>query len=249
MTQSAEDAATAVETRIASPERTVAIGNGVDLSRFCPPADPSGVSAEVRREFGFEEACPLALMQGRVVKEKGYPDLLEAWKRVHAEIPGARLLCVGPELESDRAGYAVEAGKLAAQAEFEGSIRFAGFREDIPRLMQAADLFVLPSWREGMPRSIIEAMASGLPVVASRIRGSREEVIDGDTGLLVPPHDPRALSKAMIRLFQDEALRRRLGKEARIRAETEFDEWKVIEAQREIYRTVCEEKGVRWPET
>lgn len=248
LTQSAEDAASAVEQGIASPERVQVISNGVNLERFCPAKAESPVASEVRREWEMAGAAPLVLMLGRCVREKGYSDLLEAWKRVHADSPEARLLCVAPELESDREGYAAEARALAARPGLEGSVLFTGFRDDIPRLMRAADLFVLPSWREGMPRSILEAMASGLPVVATRIRGSREEVTDGKTGLLVPPHDPRALAEALIQLLRDPSRRREMGRDARIRAEEEFDEAQVLELQREVYRRIFAEKGLAWPD-
>lgn len=248
MTQSAEDAAAAVDYGIARADRVQVIGNGVDLTRFRPTVESTQTRREVREEFGMSPDASLVLMIGRCVREKGYPELLEAWKRVHAESPEAGLLCVSPQLESDREGYGGEAQRMAKRPEYGGSITFTGFRDDVPRLMQAADLFVLPSWREGMPRSILEAMATGLPVVATRIRGSREEVTDGETGLLAPPHDPRALAEALIQLLCDPDRRREMGREARIRVEDEFDEAKVIELQRDVYQELFKEKGLRWPE-
>lgn len=99
-----------------------------------------------------------------------------------------------------------------------------------------------------MPRSIIEAMAAGLPVIATDIRGCREEVIDGETGRLVAPRDARALAGALGDLMRDADLRRRMGEAGRRRAEAEFDERIVLERQREIMRSLFEEKGLRWPE-
>jgi glycosyltransferase involved in cell wall biosynthesis len=110
-------------------------------------------------------------------------------------------------------------------------IRFLGYRGDVPALMRAADIFTLPSHREGMPRSVIEAMMSGLPVVGTNIRGTREEVIEGETGALVPVDDAPALAAAFGRLRRDPALRRSWGDAGRARALALYREALVIERQ------------------
>ena len=110
-------------------------------------------------------------------------------------------------------------------------IKFLGYRTDIPELFSAADIFTLPSHREGMPRSIIEAMMAGLPVVATDIRGSREEVVPDETGLLVPVGDAEALAAALTRLSGEPVLRRRLGEAGRARALALYDEAQVIDRQ------------------
>ncbi len=107
----------------------------------------------------------------------------------------------------------------------------SGYRADITRILNAADIFALPSHREGMPRSIIEAMMVGLPVVATDIRGPREEVVDGETGALVPVADADALAAALDRLAADPALRARWGTAGRARALALFDESVVITRQ------------------
>lgn len=247
MTQSREDAETAIAQCIAPPGRVLAIGNGVDLRAFNTPSDPDAIRRDVRSEFSIDPAAPLALMMGRVVREKGYPELFAAWPRVLAACPRAHLLCVGPQLASDRDGFAAEAALFLEHAPLEGTVSMAGFRGDVARLLHAADLFVLPSHREGMPRSILEAMASGLPVVATNIRGSREEVVPGETGLLVPPADSDALAHAIVELLNDEPLRLRMGAAARLRAESEFDEQLVIARQLAVYRQLFAEKGLPWP--
>jgi glycosyltransferase involved in cell wall biosynthesis len=187
-------------------------------------------------------------MMGRCVREKGYPDLFEAWKAVIAERPEARLLCVSPELESERDRYAEEARRFVSAPEMRGSVVLTGFRDDVSRLLQAADLFALPSWREGMPRSILEAMGCGIAVIATDIRGSREEVVDGETGILVPVRHPEALGQAMLRLLSDNDRRQEMGRAGRRRAEAQFDERLVIQAQEEIYRQLFLEKRIAWPE-
>jgi glycosyltransferase involved in cell wall biosynthesis len=246
-TQSREDAVTAEREGIALPGRILAIGNGVDLSLFSPATEPAPEQAAVREEFGFPAAGPMALMMGRVVREKGYGELIDAWAAVAQSLPHARLLCVGPTLESERGNYLPEARRRVVRSGLEGSVVFAGMREDIPRLLRAADLFVLPSWREGLPRSIIEAMACGRAVVATDIRGSREAVVDGETGRLVPARAAAPLAEAMLEVMTNAPLRAAMGEAGRRRAEAHFDERDVIEAQRVVYRRLFEEKGMPWP--
>ena len=110
-------------------------------------------------------------------------------------------------------------------------MRLLGYREDIADLLRSADIFVLPSHREGMPRSIIEAMMVGLPVIASDVRGSREEVVAGETGILVPVGNITALREAISRLTLDKALANQMGKAGFVRASKKYDENIVIELQ------------------
>ncbi|MGC8827667.1 MAG: glycosyltransferase, partial [Anaerolineae bacterium] len=121
---------------------------------------------------------------------------------------------------------------------------FAGYREDIPRLLAGADIYVLPSLSEGMPRSILEAMAMELPVIASDIRGCRELVVDGETGLLVPPADADALAEALRRLAGDADLQRKMGEAGRRRVQQEFDERLVFQRLEEGYRDILQAKGL-----
>jgi glycosyltransferase involved in cell wall biosynthesis len=101
-------------------------------------------------------------------------------------------------------------------------VRFLGARPDIPQLLAASDLFVLPSLWEGLPMALLEGMAAGLPVIATDVAGSRQVVVNGESGLLVPPGDPTALASAMTGLLADDAERTRLGRAARQRVESEF---------------------------
>lgn len=226
MTQSAEDAATARRLGLAPGGVVHAIGNGVDPARFRPDADARG---KLRAEFGVPDDAVVVLMVGRMVAEKGYPELLHA----AAELPGLHLWCAGSRLESDHAGP-VERELAAARAAMGDRLRLLGYRPDVHRLLAAADIFALPSHREGMPRSIIEAMFAALPVVATNIRGSREEVLPEETGLLVPVNDPSALGAALARLAADPALRGAMGAAGRARALEHYDEAKVLARQLDI---------------
>jgi len=226
LTQAEEDAATARRLGLARGP-IHAIGNGSDPARFRPALPEETTRAAIRAALGTPANRPVILMVGRLVAEKGYPELVEAMRAVDAE-----LWIVGARLASDHAD-GVDTALAAAERDpvLKARIRLLGYRSDVPDLMRAADIFTLPSHREGMPRSIIEAMLSGLPVVATDIRGSREEVVDGKTGLLVPVRDPKALAAALSRLAGDAALRAKLGAAGLARARDLYDEAKIVERQ------------------
>lgn len=226
LTQAEEDAAAARRYHLCRGGLIAAIGNGVDLERFHQPAD-AAERAATRRALGTPEDAVVILMVGRLVAEKGYLEMLQAMRHVDAV-----LWVAGERLASDHAS-AIDAAlaEIAADPALGRRIRLLGYRDDVPVLMRAADIFTLPSHREGMPRSIIEAMASGLPVVATDIRGAREEVVPGETGTLVPVRDARSLAQGLARLVADPDLRVRQGSAGRARALALYDEAKVVERQ------------------
>lgn len=227
-TQAAEDAETARRLRLCRGGVIEAIGNGVDPARFAATGDDAE-SRRVRGALATPDDAVVVVMVGRLVAEKGYPELFAAMATLDAVLWAA-----GERLSSDHAA-AIDTATQALQRDpdLARKIKLLGHRTDLPELLRAADIFVLPSHREGMPRAIIEAMMAGLPVVATDIRGSREEVVAGETGLLVPVGEPQALGAALERLIQDPALRRRLGNAGRARALALYDEAKVIARQLE----------------
>ncbi|MEN6626110.1 MAG: glycosyltransferase family 4 protein [Candidatus Sumerlaeia bacterium] len=244
-TQSSEDCETAIAEKIAPAARAETIGNGVDTKRFFPEQFTAEQLAEARRELGIRDGDgPIITMIGRLVREKGYFEFLEAMVLLRKKHPAARALIIGAALESDHddAAHGIR-GHAARLGLGEGAI-FAGLRSDVPRLLAVSDVFCLPSWREGMPRSIIEAMAAGLPVVATDIRGSREEVVPGQTGWIVPLRDAGALAEALGKLAADPENARRMGQAGRRRAVDLYDEARVIERQMVRIRALLEEKGL-----
>jgi glycosyltransferase involved in cell wall biosynthesis len=226
-TQAEEDAATARRLGLCRRGGTImAIGNGSDPARF-RPADDAADRAALRARLGLASPRPAIVCVARLVAEKGYPELFDALRAVDAD-----LWVVGERLDSDHAGsVAADIDAVERDPARRDRVRFLGYRGDVPDLLRAADIFVLPSHREGMPRSIIEAMLCGLPVVATDIRGAREEVVDGRTGLLVPVARPEALAAALGRLAGDPGLRARFGKAGLERARELYVEEKVIERQ------------------
>ncbi|MBT3399607.1 MAG: glycosyltransferase family 4 protein [Rhodospirillaceae bacterium] len=231
-TQSEEDAATARRLGLCRTGDIMAIGNGSDPGVFRPAAggdagNDGQVRAKLRTALGTPEARVVIVMIGRLVAEKGYVELCEAMRSVNAE-----LWVVGERLESDHAdGVESLIDAVAMDPDWADRIRFLGYRDDVPDLLRAADIFTLPSHREGMPRSVIEAMLTGLPVVATNIRGVREELVHGTTGLLVPVRDSAALATALNQLVADSDERARMGAEGLARARALYDESHVLDRQ------------------
>ena len=217
LTVSEEEAADARRLHIA--KHPIAIGNGRDSQKFKP--DPE-VRARIRREFGVPEDRVVITAVSRLVRHKGYPELLAAMATVPAE-----LWVVGERLASD---HGEDMEPYFANAGLGGRLRRLGYRTDVAAILAASDIFVLPSHFEGLPMSIIEAMLTGLPVVATDIRGPREQVVEGETGLLVPPAATAPLAQALTSLATDAALRARQGAAGRARAVTRFEEHAVVTA-------------------
>ncbi|MDQ3957864.1 MAG: glycosyltransferase family 4 protein [Actinomycetota bacterium] len=236
--QSREDVEWVRRIRLAPSSRVRLLGNGTDLSRF----DPASVSAERRRRLREDLGIPADALVvgtiGRLVAEKGYREIFEAAPRVRREVPEARFLVVG-DADLDKAD-AITTAELDAAAEH---VTFAGWSEDVPAMLAAMDLFILASWREGMPRSAIEAAAMGVPLVLTDIRGCREVVDDGEQGVLVPVRDPAALAAAIAGLLQDPQRRSRMGRAARAKALEAFDEGRVARAIVAETVRMLEEKG------
>ena len=234
-TQSAEDAKAAVIEKIMPKELVYEISNGVDVNRFNP--EFWVLNNKIRSELGVSDDNFVVGMIGRQVKEKGIIELLEVVRILGEKYDDISFIIVGDRLNSDHA-QGVEAAIKSAKKASGDRLILTGMRSDIPELLAAMDLFTLPSWREGMPRTIIEAMMMALPVVATDIRGSREEVIDGETGLIVPIRSPKFLAKAIESLYLDREKTKKMGKASRKRALKFYNEKKVIERQLAIIRSM-----------
>ncbi len=206
--------------RLGIHRHPTAVLNGRDPVAFRPDAV---ARAAVRAELGAAPADYVVVAVSRLVRHKGYPELLRAMEAV----PGATLWVVGERLASDH-GDAMAADFARAEAVLGPRLRRLGYRHDVARVLAAADVFALPSHFEGLPMSVIEAMLCGLPVVATDISGPREMVMDGETGLLVPPATVEPLAQALAVLAGDAPLRGRLGAAGRARAAERFDEAKIV---------------------
>ncbi len=210
----------------------------------------SGIAAEeppevdrgaVRAEFGWPVDAPVVLFAGRLMPQKGVDDLLMALDVLHNIRPEVKTLIVGGgPLQSE-----LEEIAHAYRLDQDNSVRFLGHRDDVPRLLAASDLLVLPSLYEGLPNVVLEAMRFRKPVVATAAPGTTEVVVDGETGLLVPLKTPPVLARAIRTIVDDPALARKLGEAGRARVEAEFGVDRMVEKFSELYETIARSKGVK----
>lgn len=240
-TQSAEDARAAVLEGIARQDCVTAIGNGVDIARFDPVRHGDGMAT--REQLGIPRNAFVIGMVGRQVREKGVGEFLSAAVKVGADDSKVWFLLVGDRLVSDHA-KGVDKEFASAKLALGSRLVAPGLRSDIPELLAAMDLFCLPSWREGMPRTIIEAMMMARPVLATDIRGSREEVVPEETGLLVRTRDSAGLAAAMKRFIADPEWSRSLGRAGRERALLLYDEAKIVARQLERISQAALQRGL-----
>jgi glycosyltransferase involved in cell wall biosynthesis len=206
------------------PERVALIYNGIDISAF-----------ETRRE----RDNPLVLVTvANLIRYKGHSGLLNALGDIAGELPpGWSLLCVGRD---DEMGAALR--RRSRELGIEENVTFLGVRSDIPALLGAADIGILASHQEGFANSILEGMAAGLPMVVTNVGGNAEAVINGVTGLVVPPRDEKELGRAILQLARDRALRRKFGEAGRKRVENYFDIDRCVANYSRLYTGVLEGK-------
>jgi glycosyltransferase involved in cell wall biosynthesis len=216
------------------PERRLTVlGNGIDLGAFDPERVAASDTARARAELGAAGPDEVVVgAVGRLVREKGYPELFAAAARIDGTRPRVRFGVIGPDQPEKADGLSRRDRATAASA----GVRLLGHRDDVVPYYTAMDVLVLASHREGFPRAPMEASAMGVPVVATDIRGCRQAVDDGVTGILVPPRDPSALADAIRTLAGDAAMRARMGAAAREKAAREFDQRRCVDLTVETYR-------------
>ncbi|MCP4549901.1 MAG: glycosyltransferase family 4 protein [bacterium] len=220
--QNGEDRQEFIRRRVVTEERTTLIrGSGVDPTRFSPSPDPDGE--------------PVVLFASRMLRDKGVVELVEAARILKRRNVHCRVLLAGlPDHGNPRT---VTEAELEAWHE-EGAVEWLKQRDDMPALMADAHIACLPSYREGLPRFLLEAAAATRPIVASDIAGCREVVRHEGNGLLVPPRDPSALAQALERLIADADLRVRLGRAGRVLIEEELCDEHINRQTVAIYRTM-----------
>jgi sugar transferase (PEP-CTERM/EpsH1 system associated) len=215
------------------PAKLAVIPNGIPLEDFQP-----GDRSRARVDPGIPLRAVVAGTVGRLQPVKGTSYLLEAWSRLASDHPDAILLLVGGGSQQ----AALE--RMSRRLGISERVRFLGDRADVPDLLRGMDVFVLPSLWEGMPNAALEAMAVGLPVVATAVGGTPEVVVDGVTGLLVPPGDPDALAQSIARLLCDPDLRYKMGQAGRERVVKHFSVGRMVEQTEWLYEQLLVEKGI-----
>jgi glycosyltransferase involved in cell wall biosynthesis len=199
--------------------------HGVDTLRFSP--GPS----EVRERLGIPPLAPVVGFVGRLTRDKGVPELLKAFEAIRSAEPQARLLLVGWFDEAEDALDAALQARMAAHP----AICCTGFVVETAAYYRAMDLMVLPTRREGFPNAVLEAAASGIPVVATEATGARDSVVPEVTGLLIPPASPEAIAHAVLSLLRDPSLRFGMGRAARAWACAYFSRQRVLELHLTFY--------------
>jgi glycosyltransferase involved in cell wall biosynthesis len=210
-------------------ERVHYLPNAIDMARFRPP-----LSAEERdreraallRRLDLPAGAILCVYAGRLSREKGVMDLMDAWRLLSSLAPrrSAALLVVGPDMEGHPGNVDPDARAFADRHGLSGSVRFMGPLADVAPILRLADIAVQPSHFEALGLSAIEALASGVPVVATSVGGLLDFIVDGENGLLAPPQDPAALASRLGALIEDASLRARLASRARPSVLEEYDE-------------------------
>jgi glycosyltransferase involved in cell wall biosynthesis len=199
--------------------------NGVDLKRFRPPHPQE--RCRIKSEEGWPKDRLVCLYAGRLSAEKGILELLDAWRSVDKR--HAILVLVGPDMPGHSMNAGPAARKFVAEQKMEDRIIFYGPSENVPRLLRGADIFIQPSHYEAFGISVIEAMATGLPVIATRVGGMIDYLVDGVNAVLCEPLAPDDLASQIRRLLDDAPLRKRLGKDARETVACDFNEAVIFE--------------------
>ena len=215
------------------PLRVLGHGNirGIDLAHYDRTPGVMARAAEIRRDDVFT-----FIFIGRLVGDKGINELVEAFSRLNKELPATRLILVGgrePELDPLRP-------ETAAEIDRNPAIEDVGRQADVRHWLAAADALVFPSYREGFPNVVIEAGAMGLPSIVTDINGSREIIINGENGTIIPPRDAEALHSAMHAFVTETALTRRVASKARALIASRYEQSYVRRCLKEYYRQILD---------
>jgi glycosyltransferase involved in cell wall biosynthesis len=240
LSQSQEDVDRAVARHMCRRTKIRHLGQGIDLRRFDPERLAAAGRTALRARLGVPANALVIAMIARFTREKGYPEFLAMARRLAAHRADAHFLVVGTSL---RERDAVRIDPL--EPGLDGRLTVLLDRRDMPEVYACADLVVLPTYREGFPRSLVEASTMGVPVVSTQIRGCREAVVHAETGLLVPPGDVDALYDAVASLCADPPRRARMSRAARRRAGIEFDERRVCDRVLALYHDLLGLPGDR----
>ena len=209
------------------------MGNGVDLEKFNPDRFDNYLNIQKRTEIGIPTDAVAICIIARLVKEKGFLELFQAFNEIMKNFKNVWLVIIGPQEPEKNDRISASTFK---EYGIEKRTIYLGSRDDIAEILSCSDIYTLPSWREGFPRSAIEAAAMGLPIVATDIRGCRQVVENGINGVLIPFNDSNALKKALLKLINDSELRAKMGKAGLQKAKKEFSEDKICQIVLDTYK-------------
>lgn len=221
-----EDFETAKKEHIIKQGRAEYIGDGIAPEKFNPARFSPEFIQQKKQGLGIAQGAPVIGIVARLVKEKGYVELFEAFNDVLLKFPDTVLLVIGPAEVQKRDGF--------NPLDFAGkNIVLLGERTDVDELLSIMDIFVLPSYREGFPHSVMEASAMALPIITTNVRGCRDAVEHGKTGLVIEPKNPVALARALEKLLSDLTMAKSMGQAGRQKAKKDFDKNVVLQKMEE----------------
>jgi len=220
--QNQDDLKTLEDRNLVKHDQAVIIrGSGVDTDIYVPGEDSTNI--------------PQVILVARMLWDKGVGEFVQAAKSLLEKGISARFMLIGDSDSENPAAISVEQLKTWQD---EKSIEWWGRRDDVPEILQQSTIACLPSYREGMPKFLLEAASASLPIVTTNVPGCREVVINGENGYLVPPRNPEELSYAIERLLNDKALRREMGRKGRALVEREFGIEKIVEETLSLYQRI-----------
>jgi glycosyltransferase involved in cell wall biosynthesis len=208
--------------------KILVIQNGVDYGLFCNARN----KGDFRREFSINRSDIIIALIGHLGVEKGHIFFLESAKIILENNPETRFVIIGDGYMKD------ELIDKTRQMGIEDHVIFTGFRRDIPDIMNAIDILVLPSVNEGMPMVILEAMSASKPVVATKVGGIPEIIVDGETGYLVPPYDANRLAEAVLKLIDDPEKAKDFGNAGFKRMKTYFSADQMADKTQNLYESL-----------
>ncbi len=226
----------ALREQIVAEEKTVKIYSGIELDLFRPAT--SRTKNNSRKKWNIDQRAAVIGIVSKLWEGKGHVILLEAFKELKKEMKDAFLVIVG---EGDLYDKLV---RIANRNGLSDSVLFTGFQLDVSEIIATFDVAVLPSFFEGMGRVLLESMAMGKPVVASRVGGIPDLVEHGINGLLVTPGDTQELTDALQKILNDKKLAQRLGKEGQKRVKEQFSADVMVQSIEKVYRELLTKKGI-----
>lgn len=237
LTQNHEDIVTAKKIGLCQPEKLAYLGNGVDIERFKRSQLNPESQSQLRQSLGIPDASLIIGTIGRLTRKKGSGYLIEATGELISEFPNLHVVVIGSQLTTDPEPFQIKLNQRIKTLGLEKHVTLTGERQDIPELLGLLDIFILPTFsHEGLPRSIVEAMAMSLPIIATDVRGCREAVVNKKNGFIVPPQNSSKLGEALRMLLSNPQLRQNYGKASRERVEAQYNEEFVFKRLTQHYK-------------
>lgn len=218
------------------PDKIKLIYNGVDLERFQTKVEKN----QILCELGIPHDRVIVGVVANLIHYKGHRELVEAARIIKQRVPSIAFIFVGRD-----GGIKKDLQNIILEYHLVDTIFFTNDRNDIPRLMQGFDIAALASHEEGFSNVILEAMATGLPMVATNVGGNPEAVVDGETGFIVPTRNPEALAQALLKLIENPILRKHMGEKGRQRVALHFSIQRLISDMQEFYLSLMEKKNAK----